>query len=48
MSIAAMHTDNDIGRKRQDEGWKQGIHHLDVGLIFCEGFQGYIDGVTAS
>ena len=48
MGIAAMLADNDIGCKRQDEGRKKGIHHLDIGLIFCEGLQGKIDGVTAS
>jgi len=36
------------GAKDRTKGRKKGIHHLDIGLIFCEGFQGgKIDGVTA-
>src|SRR5258708_15229987 len=48
MGIAAMHADNHIRCKRQDQGRKERVHHFAIRIILGERRQGDVDRVTPS
>src|SRR5258707_9379829 len=48
MGIAAMHADNHIRCKRQDQGRKERVHHFAIRIILGERLQGDVDRVTPS